>query len=292
MWGQLRYHEGARWTYWVQVLAIWPLADQKESVIGVLRGVQRVWAVSAIHGELERLKALHNQLETHFIPGDRLVYLGNYVGSGKKILETLDELLLFRRSLMARFNLFGGDIIYLRGRQEEMWQKLLQLQLAQDPSLVLEWMLAQGIAPTLIAYGSNPEKGRMWCRDGAQSLARWTSGLRDCVRQKDGHSQLFSALRRAAVTENNELLLVHAGIDATRPLWAQTDSFWWGSSGYDTLEPTYEGFARIVRGFDPDEAGSSLNNYAVTLDNGCGSGGSLHAACFGLGGEVVCEING
>ncbi|MFP6714286.1 MAG: hypothetical protein VCB14_03960 [Alphaproteobacteria bacterium] len=268
------------------------MINRAESIIAVLKGARRVWAVSAVHGEIDHLKAIHNQLERHFVAGDRLVYLGNYLGHGARITETVDELLLIRRAMLARFNLFDGDIVYLRGRQEEIWQKLLQLHLAQDPSQVLEWMLDQGADATLAAYGGDPAKGRMWCREGARSLARWTGELREAVRQRAGHSELFAALRRAAITDDGGLLLVHAGIDAARPLWAQTDSFWWGSSGYTTLEPTYEGFRRVIRGFDPDRSGSSLEKYAVTLDKGCGAGGSLHAACFGVGGEIVCEING
>ena len=272
--------------------AIRLLISQNESAIAVLKGAQRVWAVSAVHGEVDHLKAIHNQLEQYFAPGDRLVYLGNYLGYGPRIIETIDELLLIRRAMLARFNLFDGDIVYLRGRQEEIWQKLLQLHLAQDPSQVLEWMLAQGADATLAAYGGDEEKGRMWCRDGARSMARWTSELREAVRRQAGHTELFASLRRAAVTDDGGLLLVHAGIDAARPLWAQTDSFWWGSTDFPSLKPTYEGFHRVIRGFDPDRSGSSLEEYAVTLDKGCGAGGPLHAACFGPGGDVVCEING
>ena len=123
-------------------------------------------------------------------------------------------------------------------------------------------------------------------------MARWTSELREAVRRQAGHTELFASLRRAAVTDDGRLLLVHAGIDAERPLWAQTDSFWWGSAGFRALQPSYEGFHRVIRGFDPDHAGSSLEEYAVTLDKGCGAGGPLHAVCFGVGGEVISEING
>ena len=100
------------------------MISQNESAIAVLKGARRVWAVSSVHGEVDRLKAIHNQLEQYFTPGDRLVYLGNYLGYGPRIIETIDELLLIRRAMLARFNLFDGDIVYLRGRQEEIWQKL------------------------------------------------------------------------------------------------------------------------------------------------------------------------
>ncbi|SVD03386.1 uncharacterized protein METZ01_LOCUS356240, partial [marine metagenome] len=85
------------------------MISQSESVIAVLKAARRVWAVSAVHGEVDRLRAIHNQLEQHFTPGDRLVYLGNYLGYGPRIIETVDELLLLRRAMLARFNLFDGD---------------------------------------------------------------------------------------------------------------------------------------------------------------------------------------
>ena len=76
--------------------------------------------MSAIHGESQHLSRLHGVLEGRFAAGDRLVYLGNYLGHGSGILDTIDELLLFRRALLARFTLFAGDIVFLRGAQEEM----------------------------------------------------------------------------------------------------------------------------------------------------------------------------
>src|SRR5919108_2871659 len=122
----------------------------------VLRKCRRVWAVAAIHGESARLEALHRAIEARFAPGDRLVYLGNYLGHGADVRATLDALLAFRRELIARPGMFACDVAFLRGGQEEMWQKLLQLQFASNPREVLEWMLAQGVEPTLRAYGADP----------------------------------------------------------------------------------------------------------------------------------------
>ena len=251
----------------------------------------RVWAVAAINGEIDRLKELHTVLERQFRPGDRLVYLGNYVGGGPASTQTLDELLLARRALLARFGLLDSDIVYLRGGQEEMWQKLLQLHLAQDPSTVLEWMLSHGVESTLRAYDGNPDQGRMWCRDGARSLARWTSSLRDSVRSKAGHAHFFASLKRAAVSNDQAILFVHAGIDTQRPLSAQTDTFWWGMEGYSDFAPNYEGFRRIVRGFDSDNSGFSLEGYAITIDNGSEGEGGLEAICLDTEAEVVDRIS-
>lgn len=260
-------------------------------MIASLNGYSRVWAVAAVNGDLDRLRVLHSLLEEKFTEGDRLVYLGNYLGSGSASAELLDELLLVRRAFLARFGLVDNDIVYLRGRQEEMWQKLLQLHLAQDPAAVLEWVLPQGVEFTLRAYGGNPDQGRMWCRDGAQALARWTGSLRDAVRNRPGHGNFFASLKRAAISKDRSILFVHAGVDTGRPLSAQTDSFWWGTAEYSKISPIYEGFKRIVRGFDSDNSGLSLDSYAITIDNGSGHGGSLEAICFDSGADVVDRIS-
>ena len=81
-------------------------------MIASLKGAMRVWAVAAINGEVDRLRKLHTILETKFCPGDRLVYLGNYVGVSSASTQILDELLLVRRALLARFGLLDGDVVF------------------------------------------------------------------------------------------------------------------------------------------------------------------------------------
>src|SRR5271165_1084784 len=46
------------------------------------------------------------------------------------VLTTLDELLDFRRRVLGRGGGAACDVAFLRGSQEEVWQKLLQLQFA------------------------------------------------------------------------------------------------------------------------------------------------------------------
>ena len=254
---------------------------------GTVERARRVWAVGAVHGEFARLQALHARLERGFRAGDRLVYLGNYLGRGARIVEVVDEILLFRRALMARFTLFENDIQLLRGSQEEMWQKLLQIQLAQSPAQVFEWMLAQGVEATLRAYGVDPDSGRMRCRDGPLALARWSLELRQAIRAHAGHEQLLAALRRAAFTDDGRILFVHAGIDPHRPLAAQTDSFWWGGGDFPAITEPYDGFRRIVRGYDPAHRGLAIGEVTLTVDSGCGFGGPLSAICLDRDGAVI-----
>src|SRR5262249_42178989 len=110
----------------------------------LLRGSRRVWAIAAIHGEARRLTHLHNIISERFREGDRVVYLGNYLGRGGAVLVTIDELLDFRRRVLGRPGGAGCDVVFLRGAQEEMWHKLLQLQFAPNPGELLEWMVRAG----------------------------------------------------------------------------------------------------------------------------------------------------
>jgi serine/threonine protein phosphatase 1 len=252
-----------------------------------LVGRDRIWAVSAIHAEVRRLEAIHDTIEKRLQPRDGLVYLGNMIGGGADVAETVAELLAFRRAFIARPGTFAADLVYLRGSQEEMWQKLLELQFAHNPREVLAWMLEHGVGPTLAAYGADPQQGLAAARDGAVALTRWTNAVRQAVNAAPGHANLLTALRRAAFTGGNELLFVHAGIDPSRPLTAQHDSFWWGGAGFLDLAQPYAGFRRVIRGFDRHHGGLQVSRYAVSLDRGCGAGGPLICACFDLEGNVV-----
>lgn len=263
-------------------------ASPAENKFSVLRRAVRVWAVAAIHGDAERLCAIHDALATRFVEGDRLVYLGNYIGHGAAIPATLDELVRFRRDIIARPHMFSSDLVYLRGSQEEMWHKLLQLQFAVNPGEVLDWMLGQGVEATIRAYGGDPARGRVAMREGAVAIGRWTGALRQAMTARPGHRELMSALRRAAHTDDERLLFVHAGLDPSRALDEQRDAFWWGHLGWSKLKQPYGSFRCVVRGHAPG-GGEDPGPHALTLDGGCGFGGSLVAACLDASSGQVIE---
>ena len=265
------------------------MSDQQK--FAKLRAYRRVWAIASIHGEAEPLAHLHEALWRKLEPGDRIVYLGNMIGRGAKVRETVDALLRFRAEAMSRPRAFACDIAYLRGSQEEMWQKLLQLQFATDPRGVLAWMVEQGVGATLEAYGGSVEEARREAAAGAVALTRWTGGVRKAMQSHPGHYQLMSALRRAAFSEDGKLLFVNAGLDPSRPLEAQSDSFWWGAAGFGRIAEPYGDFIRIVRGFEPSHPGLVMTDVTATVDGGCGFGGPLLAACFLPSGELADQIS-
>ena len=252
-----------------------------------LRGALRIWAVGSIHGEAERLTRLHDRIAERFGDSDRIVYLGNYLGHGGAVAGTIDELLDFRRRVLARPHGSACDVIFLRGAQEEMWQKLLQLQFAPNPGEVLGWMVREGIEATVRAYGGELRHGFAASREGPRTLTRWTSALRNAMNAAPGHTALFSSLHHAAVTEDRQLLFVHAGVDPSRPLTEQRDAFWWGNRDIVELEEPFGGFRRVIRGFDRQQRGLVECEFAVSLDGGAGRGGELLAAAFAPDGAVL-----
>ena len=251
---------------------------------------QRIWAVAAIHGDAPRLIELHAALAARLGKGDRLVYLGGYLGHGAGIAATLDELVRFRRLFLARRLAFPGDIAFLRGSQEEMWQKLLQLQFAPNPREVLQWMLDHGVGATLEAYGGDPRQGLSAARDGALAITRWTGSLRAALDAHPGHRQLLTGIKRYALTQDGALLFVHAGVDPGKPLDLQRDVLWWGGANILELEAPYGSFRRIVRGYDRRHGGLVESPHAVSLDGGSGFGGPLIAACFAPDGTLLDSI--
>ena len=262
------------------------MSSFKSQKFAVLRRATRVWAIASVHGEADRLIRLQTAIRDRFQPGDRLVYLGNIMGRGPAVHESIDALLTFRTAVLAQPGIFRCDIAILRGRQEEMWQKLLQLQFAADARGVLSWMLDQGLAPTLEAYGGNAEEGLRAAASGALHLTRWTGKLRQAMKASPGHFEVMTSLRRAAFTDDGSLLFVNAGLDPSRPLEAQKDSFWWSHQGFTEMSEPYYGYRRVVRGFDRKHPGLDLSEYSATLDAGSGFGGPLLAACLRLDGEV------
>lgn len=257
----------------------------------VLQGTVRLWVVGAIHGDLEKTARLHQALWPRLQPGDRLVYLGNVMGRDPRVAETIDELLSFRRAVMTLEPAEPPQVGFLRGTQEEMWQKLLQLQFATDPRGVLEWMLSQGVDGTLRAYGGNAEEARRAAGAGAVGIARWTQGLRARMHAHPGHVAFMDHLRRAAMTREGTLLCVHAGVDPGRPLETQRDTFWWGSPAFSRMQEPFANYRRVIRGYERSHPGIALEAFTATVDGGCGFGGPLVAACFLPDGELVDQVS-
>ena len=252
-----------------------------------IKGARRVWTIPSIHGEAEKLRALHDSLMPRLKAGDRIVYLGNFIGRGDASAAVVDELLTFRRMALSIAGFQPSDIIYLRGQQEELLARVFQLQFASTPWVIFEWMLDQGLANTLQSYGVDAREGLNAASADSNRLARWTGFVRHMVGRMPGHDIFYGQLKRAAFTgkaENNDgakpLLFVNTGIKTDLSLEDQGDRFWWGGDDFQTITDAYDPFSRVVRGYDPQRRGLYINCVTATIDNGCGFGGSLTCASW------------
>lgn len=258
----------------------------------VIESSGRLWTIGAIHGDVDHLRAMHDALAGRIEPDDRLVYLGDILGYGSAIIETVDELLHFRATFLARPPFVHPDnFICLRGQQEEVWQKLLQLQFAVNPVEVLEWAFGHGADATLRAYGGDPDIAIACARGGPVAITRWAGEMRDAMRAHPGHMALLSSLRRAVWTDDGSLLFVNAGIDPKKPVARQSDAFWWGNSKFDRIDAPYAGFRTVVRGLDPVRRGFAMTPWTLTVDGGCGAGGHLMAVCLAPDGQILDRLD-
>jgi serine/threonine protein phosphatase 1 len=258
------------------------------NAFAVLRGVSRIWAIGSIHGEAVSLRQMHDQLSGRLQDGDCLVYLGNYLGYGPEILETVDELLGFRREFLARPPYVDvDDLVFLQGSQEEMWHRALQLQFAVDPVGVMSWMGKRGLAATLAAYAGDNSTDILGQRAGPLTIAQWTGSVRATMQERPGHVAFMNGLKRAAYTAEESLLFVNAGIDTDKPVEEQSDALWWAGHSFAQIDAPYAQFAKVIRGYDPDHGGLNEAEHTLTIDGGCGFGGGLIAVCLTPEGLVI-----
>ena len=260
--------------------------DNKFRSLGV---PEKIWAVSAIHGDCTRLEGLHNAIYERINVGDRLIYLGNYTGHGDQSREVIDELLTFRRAVLALPGMKPSDITYLRGGQEEMLHLLTQLQFCREPVDTLLWMLGSGMSNTMQSYGICPHDGITAAREGIMSLTRWTNKIKEQLRAQAGFDAFMMNHTRAAYTEEDTgkmALFVNAGLDPTLTLEQQEDRLWWQGDNFHEMHGAYKPFEKVIRGFDPKHQGVQMNGVTASLDGGCGFGGSLICAGMEATGDI------
>ena len=118
-----------------------------------LKTSNKIWAIGSIHSNLKSFKSIKEFILNNFELNDKLIFLGNVIGLGNNSKETLNSVIDLRFNLMSKFKLKPQSIVFLRGAQEEMFSKLLQLQLAPNPREIIEWMFEHGVNKTIRSYG-------------------------------------------------------------------------------------------------------------------------------------------
>lgn len=247
----------------------------------IIENGRRVWAVSTIHADIRRLKTAHQVIAGMYSPGDYVVYLGNIIGRGEANLEAVQEIISFQSRLSLDDVSAPESFVFLRGANEEMWSKMLQLQFANKPEQVYGFMLKNGMDSIIRSYGYDPEEGRLIVEKGAVAISKWMNELRSSFYAKPGYNEIFLKLKHYAKRPDHRLLFVHSWLDTKQPLEKQTDEFWWGSPDGFAQEKPYRDFRMVVRGYSRGTKGGIYkDDYYLTLHSGTEYGGPLYVALF------------
>ena len=250
----------------------------------------KIWAVGSIHSNLNSFSSIKKFILKNFESDDKLIFLGNIIGLGDNSKETLTSVIDLRFLLMSKFKLKPESIVFLRGAQEEMFSKLLQLQLAPNPIEIIEWMFEHGVNKTLISYGYSEDEVKSVASSGTINISKWTSGLNKSIQMNSGHTDYLLNLKHAAYSHSKKILFVNRGVDITRPLSAQNDCFWWGFQNFSKLQKPYKTFSRIVRGYESEHINKpkiSNDNVVCTLFKPPLSNKSILCGIFKENGEIL-----
>ena len=262
----------------------------KEGNFVELENASRIWAVGSIHSNFKSFTSIKEFITSNFEKNDKLIFLGNIIGLGELSSETLTSIIDLRFKLMSKYKLKPRQIVFLRGAQEEMLNKILQLQTAPNPVEIIKWMFDHGVDKTLNSYGYSNEEVLNIASTGTVSISKWTSNLNRTLIKNHGHKEYFSNLKYAAYSSSKKILFVNRGVDITRPLSAQNDCFWWGYQNFSKINKPYNSFLRIVRGYQSNknnELENAKNRVICTLFKQPLSNKMIYGGIFRENGEII-----
>ncbi len=262
----------------------------KESNFVQLKKASRIWAIGSVHSNLDAFISIKKFVLNNFKENDKLIFLGNVIGLGNASKEILSSIIDLRFNLMSKFKLKPTEIVFLRGAQEEMFSKILQLHIAPNPIEIVKWMFEHGVDKTLNSYGYSADEIYNIASSGTVSISRWTSKLNQKIQKNLGHKEYFLSLKHAAYSSSKKILFVNRGVDITRPLSAQNDCFWWGYQNFSKINKPYNTFIRIVRGYQSNktnELENSKNKVICTLFKQPLTNNMIHAGIFTENGEIL-----
>jgi len=254
------------------------------------KGTDRIWAVGSLHSSLNSFQTIKKYIFSNFKEGDKLIFLGNIIGFGEYSKEIISDVLDLRFNLMAKFNLNHEDIVFLRGAQEEMFSKLLELQIAPNPREIIDWIFSHGVDKIVNSYNFESDHFKNVASQGTIQINKLTSNLNQAISKIPGHKDFFSNLKHAAYSESKEVLFVNRGVDLSRPLSAQNDCFWWGYQNFSQICRPYNTFKRIVRGYQSNQYNdleNSKNRILCTLFRQPLENKKILAGIFAKNGEII-----
>ena len=259
----------------------------------------RVWAIGSLYGRYGALTQLHEELAGKIRPKDRIVYLGNYLGSHTlwtgEGLALLDELIAFRNAVIAIPGFFASDVVFLKGGHEDLLIQLLRLPFQRQPAQWLVDALDNGLESYLASYGmfesliANIDKGLI-------ALNHWANHMRKAMRAHAGHETLLENLNSAALTAyshfSGQIMLVPSSLDPRLPLHLQYENLVCPSADADIASlRAYAGCSRLVRGGGSKHMVFNEKTFVLDLDGGDSLNGKLHAVCLDPQGHLIDHLS-
>ena len=243
-------------------------------------GVERIYAVGDIHGQLEKLKEVHDLIEddrTREGGADTVVHVGDLVDRGPDSAGVLAYLI---EGVAA-----GQPWIVLKGNHDRMMSMYLQETPKRDMRLraEFEWLHPRlGGQTTLASYGlelvENSE-GPVWYR-WINSLKRPTPDISAMTQEL--HAAAQDAIPASHVAFLNSLptyhqtpgiLFVHAGIRPGIPLSEQSeDDLLWIRQEFENHRRPHESL--IIHGHTPVDEVTHFGN-RINIDTGAAYGRKL-----------------
>jgi serine/threonine protein phosphatase 1 len=211
----------------------------------------RIYAIGDIHGQRDRLAALHAKIaaDAHGAPQHRrvIIYVGDYVDRGPDTAGVLD--------LLIESPLAGFTSIFLKGNHEDYVLRYLDGDLAAGGS----WIGFGGDA-TLRSYGIDASAYWPDCSE----LAAWQDQFVDCL--PTAHRHFLDNLALSHI--EGDYAFVHAGIRPGRRFADQTaeDLMWIREAFHDS---TMDHGHVIVHGHSVVTTAQSLAN-RIAIDTGAG----------------------
>lgn len=252
--------------------------NNAEKAAFVLPAAKRLWVVSCVQGDYIRLRQLHRKIASHFLSGDGILYLGSIIGVGREPAKTLEEALLFRRGLLSFGGVKSEDICFLKGSQEDLLLKALQLQFCSNAVEVLDWMVKQGLGTTLSSFGVDVKEAFSAAEKGTTALSYWTADLKKMLQKRDGVLQYLRSLKNMAVTSDKKVLFVPRGIDKTKSLERQGEALRWGGTIPFESDAPFLNFEKVIRTLPSrGDFGLIQSEYYMTLVSGGGYDGKINA---------------
>ncbi len=257
---------------------------------------QRLWVVGSLYGRYGSLCQLHDMLTRTIKAGDRIIYLGNYLGEHSHWTgegsALINELITFRTTVIAIPGFFTGDVTFLHGRGEDLFQEALRLPFQKNPGSWLCEAKRYGLEWYTSAYGGFDIDGV--AHAGLIGMNRWNHQIKKTMDRQHGHIDFFKELKTAAYTQyqqkQHDIAFVPVGLHPHYSLNLQYDSLCWPEEDIHALT-AYQPFARIVRGQALRQIMPEQNRYVLTLDDGrCLNGdmnGTLYAACISAQGQML-----